>query len=311
MELRHLRYALTLAEHAHFGRAAAALGIAQPPLSQQIKNLETELGVRLFDRTGHGVHPTAAGRAFLRRAEEVLRNLDLAALEAASAGRGETGRLAIGFLGTALSGVLPEALSAFRRQYPDVHLDPREMPSTAQMEALVEGHIDAGFVCGPVPAPASARLTAIPLTRELLVAAVPADHELADRQPLDITALAGQRLILHSRQAEPAAVDAAVAMCRAAGVEPGEVLETGGLHTMLGLVACGLGIAVGPQSMRRFRRDGVRVVDLAPNPPTVNIHLAHRTDNDEQVLRNFRSVVVRTMRRPPARRPAISSRSGS
>ncbi|WP_328666309.1 LysR family transcriptional regulator [Streptomyces sp. NBC_00322] len=296
MELRHLRYALAVSEHAHFGRAAAALGIQQPPLSQQIKALETELGVRLFDRTGHGVRPTAAGRAFLLRAQQVLDHVDLAVRDAADADRGDTGSLAVGFLGTALAAVLPEVLAAFRGRWPQVRLDLRELPSVRQIEALLDGSLDAGFICGPVPGAARRHLITVPLARESLVAAVPADHPLAGEPFIALDALAGQPLILSSRQTEPAAADAAIGACRAAGFEPRVAHEADGLHTLLGFVACGLGVGIGPTGMRRFRHVGVTLLPLAPATPGLEFHLAHRTADSGTVLRNFRNTVQRMAR---------------
>src|SRR5919201_4738816 len=120
METRHLRYALALAEHQHFGRAAASLGIAQPPLSTQIAALEREIGERLFDRTSRGVFPTAAGDAFLARARTALAEMSLARIDAGRAARGETGRLRIGFTGSALLDPLPGVLGRFRRTHPAV-----------------------------------------------------------------------------------------------------------------------------------------------------------------------------------------------
>lgn len=292
MELRHLRYALALSEHGHFGRAAAALGIRQPPLSQQIKALETELGVRLFDRTGHGVRPTAAGEAFLTRARQVLDHLNLAVRDAADAGRGDTGTLAVGFLGTALAAVLPEVLTAFRARRPHVRLDLRQLTSARQVEALLNGGLDAGFVCGPPPGAAGRRLSSVPLGRESLVAALPADHPLTGAASVPMEALADEPLILSSRQAEPAAADVALAVCRKAGFAPRIAHEAHDLHTLLGLVACGLGVGIGPAGMRRFRHVGVTLLPLEPAAAGLDFHLAYRSGPVPSALAAF----LRTVR---------------
>lgn len=305
MELRHLRYALTLQSHAHFGRAADALGIQQPPLSQQIKALETELGVKLFDRTSKGVHATAAGEVFLKRATEILGKLELATVEAADAHRGDTGSLAIGFVGTALATVLPEALTTFSEHYPRVSLDLREAPSADQIEQLLDSHLDAGFICGPIPASARHHLTSVPLTSDHLVAAVPTGSPLASG-PLAVSALEAHPLVLVSHRTEPAAADAALAMCRAAGFSPRKTTEAAGLHTLLGLVACGLGIGVGPASMTRFRHVGVTLVELTPETPLLHVHLAHRTTNTEAALANFRRTVQAAHRPGPGGNPVAA-----
>jgi DNA-binding transcriptional LysR family regulator len=296
MQLRHLRYALALSEHHHFGRAAAALGIQQPPLSQQIKALESELGVRLFDRTGHGVHPTPAGQAFLSRARQVLHQLDLAGRDAADADRGHTGALAVGFLGTALAAVLPEVLTAFRTRWPRVRLELTEQSSVRQVEGLLDGSLDAGFICGPVPGAARRQLVTVPLARESLVAALPADHPLVTEKSLPVTSLRKEPLILSSRRNETAAFDAAFAVCRTAGFEPDIAHEADNLHTLLGLVACGLGIGLGPAGMHRFRHVGVTLLPLAPATPGLHFHLAHRADDAGAVLRNFRRTVIHAHR---------------
>lgn len=139
MEARHLRYAVALAEHAHFGRAATALGIAQPPLSKQIAALEREVGARLFDRTRRGVFPTAAGAAFLVRARAALAEIGAASVDAARAARGESGRLRLGFIASALLDPLPGVLRRFSRERPGVRLELHEMASSRSSAALAGG----------------------------------------------------------------------------------------------------------------------------------------------------------------------------
>ncbi|ETK37035.1 LysR family transcriptional regulator [Microbispora sp. ATCC PTA-5024] len=345
MELRHLRYALALAEHGHVGRTAQALGVHQEWLREQVKALEADVGQELFERAGGGVRPTAAGRVFLRHARDVVRHLELAAAEAADAGRGDGGTLAVGFTGTALAAVLPEAVSAFAERRPRVRLELVEAPASEQFAQLMAGHLDAGFVTGPVPAPAREHLASVPLIRERLVAVVPAGSPLAGdagagpwttadrpalasdaaeagpsttadrpsgsplagdargagpwattdrpggtrrRAPIPVAALAGHPLVLTARQAEPALADAVLAMCRTAGFEPRSIVEASGLHTLLGLVACGLGVGLGPESLRRFGYAGVEVLDLAPAAPLVAVHLVHRAADTDAVLHEFR-----------------------
>ncbi|GAA0382077.1 LysR family transcriptional regulator [Microbispora corallina] len=328
MELRHLRYALALAEHGHVGRAAQALGVHQDWLREQVKALEADVGQELFERAGGGVRPTAAGRVFLRHARDVVRHLELAAAEAADAGRGDGGTLAVGFTGTALAAVLPETVSAFAERRPRVRLELVEAPASEQFAQLMAGHLDAGFVTGPVPAPAREHLASVPLIRERLVAVVspgspltgdaagagpwatterPSGSPLAGdaagagpwatterpagprrRAPVPVAALAGHPLVLTARQAEPALAEAVLAMCRTAGFEPRSIIEASGLHTLLGLVACGLGVGVGPESLRRFGYAGVEVLDLAPPAPLVAVHLVHRAADTDAVLHEFR-----------------------
>jgi DNA-binding transcriptional LysR family regulator len=291
-----MRYALALAEHRHFGRAAAALGIQQPPLSQQIKALEGELGVQLFDRTGHGVRPTAAGRAFLARARQARQSVALAVADATDAAKGETGSLTVGFQGTALAAVLPEVLSAFQGRWPQTRLETRELTSAAQVDALLDGSIDVGFLCGPVPAASDRRqrLVTVPLSDDELVAALPVGHRLTTSRTVPFEALGGQPLVFSAREAERAAADAALAACHAAGIEPRVAHEASSLHTLLGLVACGLGVGIGPGGMRRFRHVGVVLRPLVPAPPGLTFHAVHRAEEEGPVLANFLRTVHET-----------------
>src|SRR5689334_5740766 len=146
MELRHLRYFLAVAEELHFGRAATRLGIAQPPLSQQIRQLEQELGATLLNRTKRRVELTPAGRAFLEHTRQILAETERAKRVARRAGRGEIGRLAIGFVSSADLDVLPRVLRAWRERFPDVEVELHALLTAAQVDALGRGRLDVGFI---------------------------------------------------------------------------------------------------------------------------------------------------------------------
>jgi DNA-binding transcriptional LysR family regulator len=169
IELRHLRYFVTLAEELHFGRAAARLGIAQPPLSQQIQRLELVLGTRLFERTSRKVQLTDAGQALLVEARRVLMAAETAVEAARRAGRGESGELRVAFAATVMFLDLPRIIREFRSRFPAVHLDLREMPTGPQLTALRQGDIDIGFVREPREDPA---LEIVTVMREPLRIAV-------------------------------------------------------------------------------------------------------------------------------------------
>ena len=182
MELRHLRYFVTLADELHFGRAARRLGISQPPLSQQIKALEDGLGARLFERTNRRVALTQAGRMFLDEARATLAQADRAVQVARRAQRGELGELRIGMFPSApLIPVVGRSILAFRRGYPDVQLTLSEFESRQQMQALAEGREHIAIVRGPASPNVPAELSASELLRERLVMVMPADHALARR----------------------------------------------------------------------------------------------------------------------------------
>ena len=201
MELRHLRYFVAVAEELHFGRAARRLEMAQPPLSIQIQRLEKELGVKLLERTQRHVGLTAAGRVFLERARRVLEQAELAVHAAQRAGRGETGSLAVGFVGSATYGVLPEVLRLFRRRFPDVDLMLYEMGSTAQQRAVVEGRLHLGLIRTPRDnAGLDEALAQQVVQREPLVVALPKGHALTRLETLPLIQLAAEPFILFPRE---------------------------------------------------------------------------------------------------------------
>lgn len=195
MELRHLRYFIAVAEELHFGRAALALGISQPPLSQQIQALEQEIGARLFERTNRRVELSEAGRLFLEEARRVLVQVDKAADVARRAQLGELGELKIGFTSSApFNSTIPQAIFSFRQRFPAVHLNLREMSSTQVADALVDEEIEVGIM-RPLPLPDS--LVEIELSREPLVAVLSAKHPLAqgNEDGLFLSALAQEPFV--------------------------------------------------------------------------------------------------------------------
>jgi DNA-binding transcriptional LysR family regulator len=257
MELRHLRYFVAVAEELHFSRAAARLNIAQPPLSRQIRDLERELGAELLERVKRRVQLTPAGRAFLPEARLTLTQAERARRTAQRAARGEIGRLRVGFVEAAtFSGILPDVLRFFRKHYPDVALELFELSSLQQAEALREGRIDVGLLHSPPP-DAEQWLQVERILRDPLVAALPLGHRLARRARLTLRALAPEPLLLFPRQNGPALYDRIIAAYRAAGFSPSVVQEAAQMHTLAGLVAAGLGVALVPGSIVRLRRPGV------------------------------------------------------
>src|SRR5262245_26825869 len=193
MELRHLRYFVVVAEELHFRRAAERLHMSQPPLSQQIRALEAEVGATLLLRNQRKVELTAAGAAFLERAREILAAVEDAALEARRVQRGEVGRLAIGFVGSAMYSFVPDLLRAFRERYPDIQLRLQELGTSEQLRQLENGRLDVGFMRTPSTRP---ELRAETVLEERVVAALPDAHPLAARARLRLTDLEGQPLVL-------------------------------------------------------------------------------------------------------------------
>ncbi|MBW4640660.1 MAG: LysR family transcriptional regulator [Gloeocapsa sp. UFS-A4-WI-NPMV-4B04] len=200
MELRHLHYFIAVAEELHFSRAAERLHISQPPLSQQIRDLEDELGVKLFERTKRQVHLTEAGKVFLERSYGVLAQLEHAIAVTQQIGRGEVGRLAIGFVDSATYTLLPEILRVFREQFPAVELRLHELTTTQQIQALYDKQVDVGIVRSAISEPG---LSVECLLPELLVLALPETHPLSAQTQVSLSTLAAELFILFPAQMGP------------------------------------------------------------------------------------------------------------
>jgi DNA-binding transcriptional LysR family regulator len=291
VEARHLRYALALAEHQHFGRAAASLGIAQPPLSSQIAALERETGERLFDRTSRGVFPTAAGTAFLARARRALDEMGGAVVDAGRAARGESGRLRLGFIGSALIAPLPGVLGRFQRTRPDVRLDMREMGSPDGVAALIAGDLDVAVGRGGPRGAGAEALVTVPIGADDLVAVVASAHPFAGRATIGLDQLAGENLIVAPADQEPTVVSRLRSVF-GPGPSPLDCATSArDIHTIIGLAACGVGVGLGPTRMRRLRRDDVWFCELTPHVRLPDLQLSFRAADLSPVLAAFLDVV--------------------
>jgi len=288
VELRHLRYFVAVAEELHFGRAAQRVHIAQPPLSQQIRRLEQDLGVRLFDRTNRRVQLTDAGRAFLLEARSTLAQAEYAREVASRAARGEAGQLLIGYMASAELNVFPRLLPAFRKRYPDVELTFQLLGASEQLEALREGQIHAGFL--RLPASDSA-VTVKPIVREPVVVVLPERHRFARRRSLALSSLRGERFILFARRFAPGYYDTLMRMCRQAGFEPKVVHESNRFHTTLSLVAASRGIFLTGKSVGRLGRPGIVCRSLRPRVPEIEMGLAYDPRHRSPLLKAFVTAV--------------------
>ncbi|MGV8860972.1 MAG: LysR substrate-binding domain-containing protein [Pseudomonas sp.] len=287
MELRHLRYFIAVAEELHFGRAAQALGISQPPLSQQIQALEQEIGARLFERTNRRVELSEAGRLFLAEARLVLAQVDKAADVARRAQLGQLGELKIGFTSSApFNSSIPQAIFAFRQAFPAVHLALQEMSSKEVAEALVDESVQVGIM-RPLPLPES--LVAVELFREPLVAIIRADHPLAvgSEEGLQLSALAAEPFVFFPRSYGSGLYAQLLNLAREAGFSPLITQEAGEPMTIIGLVAAGLGVTVLPASYQRMRIDGVVYRTLLDAEANTAVWLVQRRDQHSPMAKAF------------------------
>ncbi|EFF78619.1 LysR family transcriptional regulator [Achromobacter piechaudii] len=277
MELRHLRYFVVTAEAQHFTRAAEILGMAQPPLSQQIRQLEQEVGTPLFDRTGRGVVLNDAGRAFLACAQDILQRAQAAVQTAQRAARGEVGELALGFTESAsFNGVVTEVIRQYRQRYPDVAMTLSQGDSETLVAQLRDGAIDAAFVRPPFALEGGLSFTQ--LTEEPLVVALPLGHPLARRKRLAPKDLTQERFILYSRKSGYGLSADIMAACRQHGLNPLIGQRAPQLSSAVNLVAAGMGVAVVPASLRHLRPDGVVYRPFALDWPLAVLGLALRQD---------------------------------
>ncbi|MEN1638178.1 LysR substrate-binding domain-containing protein [Pseudomonas aeruginosa] len=293
MELRHLRYFIAVAEELHFGRAAERLGISQPPLSQQIQALEEEIGARLFERTNRRVELTDAGRLFLDESRQVLAQVDKAVLLARRAHLGELGELKIGFTSSApFTSTIPSSIHAFRKAYPDVHLDLQEMSSRQVLKALLEESLQVGVI-RPLALPDAVHW--VELFREPLVAVLRADHPLAagSEDGLAIAALAEEPFVFFPRSYGTGLYDQVIALTRQAGFSPRIAHEASEAMTIIGLVSAGLGVSILPASFRRTRVDGVVYRTLSDPEATTAVWLVRRQNEGSPLALSFIDLVTR------------------
>lgn len=286
MELRQLRYFIAVAEELHFRRAAERLHISQPPLSQQIRALEDELGFVLLTRTRRRVQLTPAGEAFLRDARVVLGELEGAVATARRINAGQTGRLRIGFVGSALLSIVPGTVERFRAARPGVAIELRERSTADQLRAVSAGLVDVGLVRPPIEDDGDLRVETV--LRERTVAALPAGHELASLSRVPLRRLAAEPLVLFPRDQAPGFHDLLIGALAETGTGAGPrvIQYAPEMLTIIGLVAAGTGVSLVPASVIRLALDGVtyRPVSGAPRSELVAIT---RASDDSALVRAF------------------------
>ena len=294
MNLRRLDYFVAVAEERHFRRAAERLHVAQPALSVQIAKLEQELGVALLERNRRGVELSAAGTVLLRRARTLLPNLRDAFAEALAVGQGRAGRLVVGFVGSTAYELLPRVLRLAERALPEVQIALRQMISPLQVEALEAGRIDLGVA--RVPA-ATRALTSTRIAAEPFVVALPARHPLLRQSVLAARLL--DDLPLVTLPADAGALrDAMLGELAEVGACPRIVDEVTDMHTILGLVAAGRGVALVPASVARLRLGGVAFRPLRGPKREAELWLLKRRDDHRPMTAALAALVSKAAARP-------------
>ena len=291
MELRHLRYFVVVAEELHFGRAAMRLHISQPPLSQQIIQLEAELGVKLFERSKRKVHLTEAGKRVLAEANLLLGHVDYLTNVAALAGGGEIGQLSIG-VPSGVNDVLIETLKLVARKYPGVRIELQYMTTGIQIEALRDGRIQVGFLNLPVH---HSDFVLETVSTEPLWLAMPRGHPIARYKEVPLAALDGEEMIIFFRRVAPGLHDAITGLFGDNNIRLNTVHETDNVVASLTLVSAGLGIAFCTPSVRRFWPNLV----FRPLKSFVCVEqaVAYRRESQSSVLHTFLKELRHVVRR--------------
>ncbi|ODP35257.1 LysR family transcriptional regulator [Pandoraea sp. ISTKB] len=311
MDLRQFRYFVAVAEERHFGRAAQRLSMTQPPLSQQIRALEASLGAPLFVRTNRSVELTAVGRQLLPEVRRILADADALPALAQGLAHGEVGTLSLGFVSTADYGILPPLLRQFGERYPRVRLQLLEATSDVQVEALMDGRIDAGLFIPPVPARYANELSYLPIIREPLMLALPAGRGSAQGgadtdtshsgpgAPVSLADFADEPLVIFPRRVAPAFYDIIMGCYAALGLTPRVGQEAIQMQTIVSLVSAGMGVALVPQSLCHLRRTGVTYRALRETSALIETGLLWRTAEVTPVLEGFLETARGVAHTPP------------
>jgi len=306
MELRHVRYFLAVAEERNFTRAATKLGIGQPPLSQQIKDLEAEIGAPLFHRSSQGADLTLAGEAFLDAVRGMPAQAQRSIQAARRAFRGEIGSLRVGFLASAaFNAPLQSAIRAFRRTYDGIELRLEEADTVRLLAGLRDGSLDVAFLRpGPLGAD---ELVFHAFSEERMIVALPSDYPAGPHEEMDLASLQSDPILLLPRAVSSTLYDAVIAACRRAGFEPtiGQLVPQ--FTTMVSLVAVKFGVSILPASISQWHNPGVVYRSLAGDALMAPLMLVHRKGEASPAVRNFIELAMRPGEHPERARPGAQS----
>lgn len=284
MELRHLRCFVAVAEEMHFGRAARRLHLSQPPVSLAIKELETELGLRLFERTSRSIQLTPGGEEALRDARAVLARTESMRQHARNAARGHGGALSIGFISLAAYSFLPDVLQRFTSDFPEVRISLHESTTDQMVGDLESGALDVGCIFASPLLPAA--LTYQSTSRDPLIIALPANHRLAHLARVPLERLANEQFLTFERHFGPMMFDTVVSTCMRHGFSP-RIFPARQMHTIVSLVSGGIGVALVPACVEVLHREGVVYRPLRGDRTPVETGVAWRTEDDSPPVREF------------------------
>jgi DNA-binding transcriptional LysR family regulator len=299
MELRHVKYFIAVAEELNFGRAAARLHIAQPPLSVQIRDLEKDLGVRLFDRAGRGTTLTPEGEVFLLEARQICAQVCRARRAVNQAAAGELGRLRVAGTPYAFTEALPLVIPRFRRENPNILLDLRETGTRESLDSLRAGTLDVAFVRQGDPVDG---LEVLPVRTGRFEAVVPLGHRLAGAGPIGIADLASEPFVVTARDISPYYYDQTLSALAAARVTPHTVIEATSIQAALSYVACGMGVSLAPDSGKSMHSKRVEWIPLQQAVMSTELALSWSCGPIPQCLDRFLKIAREEV---PVHAPAV------
>jgi DNA-binding transcriptional LysR family regulator len=284
MELRHLRYFTAVVECKGYREASRRLHVAQPSISQAVSDLEDELGLKLFSRTGRSARLRPEGEIFYADAVRILQQAETAILTAKRAAQGQVGRLSIGFIGSATLSFLPDLVRRYKLEYPDVKLALQDLYPVELDKACDRGEIDIA-ITRTLSLERSKNRQSRVLLRDPLVAALPRSRKLKSKT-IRLADLANEPFILFHRQGAPGVFDTIVGACRSQGFSPRVENEPNSMQTILSLVEAEEGVAIVPASTSNLRSNGVQFVRLAPDL-YLDLIVAWQLGEPSVVLRTF------------------------
>lgn len=295
MNLRRLELFVVVAEELHFNRAAQRLHMAQPPLSQQIRKLEQEWKVQLFERNSRSVQLTTEGRVLLTYARKVLSQYDAMSLALQHARNGEAGRIRLGFVASAAISAIPLLVPHVKSRWPEIELALQEETTDAQIALIRDAALDVGIVRETGAAEGIQRTL---LTDERLIAAVSSEHALAPHQAIPLSALQGEKFVTFPRHQVSRLFDHVSALLHSAGVTLDIAQEAVQFPTILALVAARVGVAIVPECLRTFAIPGVTYINLTDEAAVSQLSLIYRSDlADSALILKIRQAAIETIKR--------------